>query len=154
MMALCRRPAKNKQRKRKQRMTSNRAFAIRLVSSTNPVVIETHYTPAGQLRDRPITIVSHLIQGILTFPLASVNSAALLICYHTAACLAYGIADYGNYFLKKSDGTPLSAKTLLTSLHIGDDDLILESNIPGNLSLPSFLFSRDFSIFICLRAHN
>ena len=63
MMALSRRPARNKQ-KRKQRMTSNQEFAIRLFNTTNPILIDTHFTITGEPRIRPLSKVGHLIQGI------------------------------------------------------------------------------------------
>ena len=78
MMALCRRPEKNKQRKRKQRMTSNRAFAIRLLNSTNPIIINTHITPERTGREFPLAIVSDLIQGI---QLSLLYQSTLVIFY-------------------------------------------------------------------------
>jgi hypothetical protein len=44
-------------------MTSNQ-FAIRLFNTSEPILIDTHFTQTGEPRIQSLTKVGHLIQGI------------------------------------------------------------------------------------------
>lgn len=54
----------------------NREIYIRF-GTGQVVLIETHYTPAGEIRIRPLTNVAHVIQGIFTCPFIIQNKLTL-----------------------------------------------------------------------------